>query len=124
MSSISIPLGNCRFEGIDYRFAQDAAIVGEGILVLIPDDYPEAFAKRYPRTKVFGHYRKHLSNSGERLRLFDPAGNVLVSADYGNPWPRGTDGQGRALVPRDRRLRTQSPGQWKASATAGGTPRR
>ncbi len=124
LSPVSIPLGNCRFDGIGYRFPPRTVLPGKGILVLIPNDHPEAFAKRYPRVPVFGHYRQHLSNKGETIRLLDPSGATLTAVTYGEPWPRGTGGDGRSLQPRNPRVAPSGSRHWKASAAAGGSPGR
>lgn len=119
LSTAVLPLGSCHFTGIDYRFPPGAAIEPNGIIVLIPNDDPAAFAKRYPRVRVTGHYRQHLSNKGERIALMHPDGSVLTSTEFGPDWPRGTKSQGRSLVATDPHSQSDA---WRASPQAGGSP--
>lgn len=122
LSATTLPLGSCHFEGIRYRFPPTARLLPHQTLVLIPNDQPDAFAKRYPRVSVAGHYAQHLSNKGETIRLLNAQGEELLAVEYGTPWPRGTRGQGRSLIPKDPRAPRQGSTHWRASPRAGGSP--
>lgn len=124
LGPITMPLGSYRFEGIDFQFPPLTTLPPQGVLVLIPNDDPHQFAQRYPRVSVFGHYRQHLSNSGETVSLLDPNGRIVTSATYGEPWPRGADGKGRSLQALETNPSSRQINQWRASAHAGGTPGR
>lgn len=68
-----------------------------------------------------------LSNSGERLRIVDAAGNVIKEFEYSDddPWPTGADGGGYSLVLIDPASNPDHslPSSWRLSALSnGGTP--
>ena len=89
-----------------------------------------AFQQRYgTAAQILGTYTDYLSNSGERVTLYDPnsATNVF-DVTYVDSWYPTTDGNGYSLVVKDL-----APSQaaatvlgvataWRASTAAGGSP--
>ncbi len=65
-----------------------------------------------------------LSNSGERLVLRDPDGNVIHDFTYNDaaPWPVLADGTGHSLQIDDASGDYRDPSNWQGSPAVGGTP--
>ncbi len=124
LSPLPINAGGVTLEGVTFRFPENTMIGGGARLVLIPNDRPAAFAQRYPGVAVFGQYAGTLSNSGERLALVDREGRTLQSVDYrdNGGWPEEADGGGASLEIVDPLGDPDDPANWRASATAGGSP--
>ena len=122
VSSAPLELGGTRLTGVRYGFPSGAEIAAGAVIVLIPDDDPERFAREYPGVEVFGTYRGHLSNGGETVLLLDRAGGVIDRVTYadGEGWPEAADGGGHSL--ERSRSRAGGPESWRASDRRGGTP--
>ena len=73
---------------------------------------------------VFGPFTGNLSNGGETIDLINPAGRLMDRVNYGDsaPWPLAPDGAGATLAKRHPGSAAEDPANWRASATAGGTP--
>ena len=85
----------------------------------------QAFTARYGAgLPIAGQYQGSLSNSGERIELIDPLGDVLFNFRYKDDWFLTTDGLGHSLeVKALATLRDLSAKDaWKSSSQAGGTP--
>lgn len=96
-----LSLAGCFFgEGIDYEFPTVSLAAGERLILA---RNPTAFAIRYPTVaaQVLGPYQGELANSGERLQLLDPVGEVVLDFEYKDGWYPSSDGEGRSLVVRD-----------------------
>ena len=89
-----------------------------------------AFRQRYgPSAQILGEYTDYLSNSGERVTLYDAnSGTNIFDVTYVDSWYPTTDGNGYSLVVKDL-----APSQavatvlgvataWRASVSVGGTP--
>lgn len=113
--------------GIDFNFSDGAlSMLNPGESVLAVSNL-EAFRARYGdavTARVAGEYSGNLSNSGERVRLEDTSGVVLVEFSYNDssPWPEAADGKGPSLVLREPLSRPDAsmPESWTASAVPGG----
>ena len=101
-------------DGVAYQFPAGSVIEPAGRLVLGED------------VTVAHLYSGSLSNGGERLRLEDAAGDLVVELTYDDraPWPEGPNGGGSSLVLRDpfSNPDANDPGNWAESSAAGGTP--
>ena len=124
----SVDLGGLRFtDGIRYDF--DTTLVRPGGRVLLVGNLG-AFQRRYGRDlPVVGAFHSpdgnRLSNSGERLSLFDAIGTEIVSIEWSDrsPWPESADGGGYSLVPLSLVSSEQSlPSRWRSSVLVGGNP--
>jgi hypothetical protein len=121
-----IDLTGFRFEGIQCLFPAGTVIPGGGVWVLASNADPSLFAARYPGIAVAAWYGGNLSNSGERIALLDPAGNVVLAVEYrdADGWPTEADGSGSSLELNDLNGDPNAPGSWRASVVPGGTPGR
>ena len=135
--AVNVDLSNWRIGGIGYDFPEGTVINARSYLVVakVPANYPGAL----------GPFAGTLSNSGERLRLYNnnrsfrttagagSTGEVLDSLDrrrimdeidFGDtyPWPAGADGSGATLAKIDPATGSAHPQNWAHSSGAGGTP--
>jgi len=81
-----------------YDFPFNSGIAPGGHLVLAQDS--AAFAQEYPEVDyVFGPLAFGFSNAGERITLFNHAGDTVALLIYSDsiPWPLCPDGCGRSL---------------------------
>ncbi|HZN64484.1 MAG TPA: CotH kinase family protein, partial [Tepidisphaeraceae bacterium] len=88
-----------------------------------------AFESRYgaaAAAKVIGQYMlDNLSNGGERIRIEDPSGEVVIDFHFDPAWYGSTDGLGRSLVIRDVNAPIATWGDkpaWRPSGQHGGSP--
>ncbi len=115
--------------GIDFDFAEDAAIIElppGGRLVIVEDS--AAFEARYgPGLPIAGEFQTatQLDNGGERIALVGEAGSIRdFIYDDRAPWPTAPDGDGFSLTliapasNPDHALAAN----WRASAEIGGSP--
>jgi hypothetical protein len=80
-----------------------------------------------PGHPVAGQYSGSLDNGGERIRLEDGLGQVVVDFTYDDSWYRSTDGGGYSLVLADPATDSANLSQrqsWRPSARPGGSPGR
>jgi hypothetical protein len=122
----ALSLGNAQFDkGITFSFPAGYTLAaGERMLIV---SNQAAFALRYGTTlNVAGQYEGNLSNSGERLRLLDSVGEVVLDFTYSPSWypPTGAGG-GYSLVIRTTDAPYDQYGlatNWAISGQQGGTP--
>ena len=71
-----------------------------------------------------GYSDRSLSNSGEQVTLLGPAGEELQDFAYSDlsPWPGAADGNGASLEIVDPLGDPESPANWRASLSVGGSP--
>lgn len=120
----AIDMSGLRFtSGIDYKFPHGQELRPGEFLVLGENE--GHFEQRYGK-KPFQVYLKKLSNSGQRLTIQDALGQVIFSVRYeaASPWPALAHGHGFSIVPVDanENLLPDDPANWRASASAGGSP--
>jgi hypothetical protein len=120
-------------KGIAFDFTNSAVtVLPPGDYVLVVKDR-QAFESRYGQSvsdRIAGQYTGSLANEGERLRLEDVWGGLILQLVYdrGPGWPLTADGLGHSLVPLDVALISHSQGalnyggNWRASTTGGGSP--
>ncbi len=130
IGSSPISLDGVRFtEGIQFAFADSSVTElapGESILVV---KNAAAFTARYGGEPIVaGQFAggTQLANNGEQLVLIDGFGRILHDFVYDDeaPWPTSPDGGGPTLEIIDPLGDYSSPFNWRASATALGTPGR
>jgi hypothetical protein len=121
-----INLAGCRFTaGIEFDFHPLILHPGQRVLLV---KNPDAFTTRYPGTTaypVIGPYGGQLDNSGERLEISDPVGEIILDFSYNDAWFPSTDGSGRSLVLRDPATPYDQFGKsstWAASSAPLGNP--
>ena len=121
----TLNLSGLNLDGIAFTFTNGTLLAPGAYCVLVRN--ATAFASKYPGIPIKGIYSGKLSNSGERLTLFQAlGGNAIFSITYQTaaPWPIAPDGAGFSLVPVNPGL-TQAPDdghKWRASAMIGGSP--
>jgi len=93
-------IGSQFTHGIDFTFTENLIAPG-GRLILASN--PAALAMRYGSlpVAVVGPYGGALSGAGERLRLVDSIGEVILDFTFKDGWYPATDGTGRTLVARN-----------------------
>jgi hypothetical protein len=110
-----------------FRFAAGTRLAPGQHVVIVND--PVAFQSAYPQVsseQIVGDYSGNLDNGGERVRVIDPSGTLLIDLTYGDsdPWPTAADGEGSslqlvnpAIVPRDH---INEPQSWRAMTPSPG----
>lgn len=111
-------------QGVRFAFGQ-TVLPPEGYVVVVKD--MAAFTRVYGQgLPVAGVYYGSLNNAGERIRLEDPLGQVILDFEYKDSWYPATDGQGYSLVLADPW--TAEPrlfgnkALWRPSTRQGGSP--
>jgi hypothetical protein len=111
-------------EGIDFIFGSGASLAAGGRLLIVKSipAFESLYGTGRPIAGVFAN-GTGLSNSGERLILESPAGDVLADFTYrvSFPWPESANGLGRSIVlanPSDR----NNPASWRPSVGLNGNP--
>jgi hypothetical protein len=121
----ALNLGGLRFvSGINYIFPNGTILPAGGFFVLVRN--AAQFAAKYPGVAIGGVYSGRLENAGETLLLTVPSGGAILSFTYNDraPWPVTTDGLGFSLVPVNPNVNPNPDDarNWRASASAGGSP--
>ena len=127
VGSAAVALSGMHFtDGITFSFPSGSTLAPGAFCVLAKN--PTQFATRYPGIAVLGSYgpSTSLSNGGETITLRDLNEAIVFSVTYSDlpPWPAGTDGDGRSLVPVNPNsfTDTDDPAQWRASRDPNGSP--
>jgi hypothetical protein len=113
--------------GIDFTFPSLELTSGEYVLV-VKD--PTVFASRYtdvpPAVDILGPYEGRLANGGERIRLENAIGWMILDFEYSDGWRPITDGDGFSLtIIEPTNPDPNSWGEkdsWRASDYVGGSP--
>ena len=109
--------------GVGFTFPAGTRIAGRGFLVVAVN--PGALMTAVPGlTGVLGPFTGRLSNSGEKLELWDNSDRVMDELSYGtdDAWPASADGAGTSLAKRAPNLGGDRADSWTQSAQVGGTP--
>lgn len=124
LGGTTVDLGGMYFEGINFQFTDGAKLAGGARLVLGSNTDTNAWKARYPGMNPAGWFGGNLNNAGERISLFDRAGNLVTFVEYsdGGGWPTEPDGTGRSLEILDATGNPNDPANWQASAAPHGTP--
>jgi hypothetical protein len=100
-------------EGIRFRFANaDRALLHPRQTFLLAS----ASSSNDLRTKADGRFQGKLDNGGERLRIVDNQGRIIVDFPYDDeaPWPLEADGRGASLQCIDPHGDPNDPWTWQA----------
>lgn len=108
--------------GIQFMFPDNVIIPAHGYLVVTDD--PAVLKTLMNPDLVQGPFNGNLSNSGERLQLYNNDNRIMDTVDYrdGGEWPVAPDGSGVALAKRKPTTASNSPRNWTWSDRIGGTP--
>jgi hypothetical protein len=118
-------LGGHRLEGeVAFVFPRPTRVPAGGFVVVAPA--PGDLETVYGLTGVLAGGTNRLSNSSGTLRLFNPAGALLLDVRYSDdvPWPAAADGGGPSLVLARPSFGESDPRAWAASTWVGGSPGR
>ena len=114
-------------DGVLLVFRADASIPPGGAAVIVSNR--AAFEARYGSAEqtgisILGEYQGQLANSGEKIVLLNPLGEILVELTYDDAWYTETDGDGHTLVAidLDPRVVEQDAASWRASDELLGSP--
>jgi len=111
--------------GIDFTFLNLELAGGQYVVVV---KNRAAFNAQYPGFSgiIAGQYTGWLENAGERIRLEDALGGVILDFEYKDGWRDITDGNGFSLTiinPADPNINHWGQKDyWRASAYWGGSP--
>jgi hypothetical protein len=109
--------------GIDFVFPSNSRLGPGQFLLLVKNR--AAFETRYGTGRtIAGEYGGRLSNSGERIHLLNARQETILDFTYGTtaPWPESADGSGPSLEAIDLNGTLNSPANWRASTSNGGSP--
>jgi len=116
-------LGGCAFsDGIEYVFEPNTILESRQYVVVARD--PAALEAAYGITGVLGPFTGRLSNDGERVKLCNGNGEIVISFRYDDrhPWPVSPDGTGHSLILAKAGGDREEGSTWAASTLIGGTP--
>ncbi len=138
----AIDLAGYRFSrGISYTFPEQAEIGADGYVIIAAD--PAVFLDKHENVDasyVYGPWEGKLSNSGERIRLDDSAGEAVDTVHYydqgdwadrrefvdenvaGWEWQSRADGGGRSLELLAPHMPNDTGQNWRSSRSTGVTP--
>ena len=108
---------------IRYQFPEYFLLAPQQFFVIASE--PGNFYDRYGMV-ASGNYKKNFSNSGERVMVISPRGDVIMDFRYSDqtPWPESADGQGRSLTANSKNP-WANPADftyWMRSSVENGTP--
>ncbi|MBI4585104.1 MAG: lamin tail domain-containing protein [Planctomycetes bacterium] len=111
-------------DGIYFVFPDGATIPAQGLMVVARNVDALAAATGLSPAELFGNTFDALSNGGERVALADAGGQVVEEVTYSDrlPFDPAADSGGRSLERLCFSAPADWPGNWRASASAGGTP--
>ena len=117
-----VNLSGCFFEGLNYAFKPGTVVGPSNFLVLVRNAV--AFTNRYPGVPYHGIYWGGLDQDGEKIRLKNPNGRNIFSAEYDDapPWPLGANGFGWSLVNDRPEGNPDDWRNWRASRSVHGSP--
>jgi hypothetical protein len=110
--------------GIDFTFP-NMELAGNEYIVVVQDR--EAFEIRYGTAlNIAGEYSGRLNDAGERIRLEDAIGQMILDFDYKDGWRSITDGDGFSLTVIDPANTDpydwNEKDSWRGSAYLSGSP--
>jgi CotH kinase protein/Lamin Tail Domain/Secretion system C-terminal sorting domain len=102
--------------GFVYQFPANTQIAPNATIILASNT--DVFKAKYGFAPQ-GQFTRHLSNSGQKLVLYDGFGNTIDNVIYSNlpPWPNA-DGNGYYLDLTDPMSNNEIPTNWTATGTS------
>jgi len=112
--------------GISFSFTgSKLTALAPGAVVLVARNLA-AFTARYGfLNNLAGQYADTLDNAGDRIRLQDASGRVILDFQYQDDWYAVTDGLGSSLIILDQNAPAASwseKSSWRPSTTKDGSP--
>jgi hypothetical protein len=113
-------------DAVNYVFPSSASALAAGGFWIVASN-SSMYSTRYTSPAPSGAYSGKLSDTGERIAVVDPRGNVLINVTYdqNSPWPGPAgSGVGFSLVPVNPTAPgvASDPASWRASTKINGTP--
>ena len=111
--------------GVVWTFPGGSRIEAGGFALVCRSCRDMAQALGVQEETLYGDYEGALSNGGERVALSNAGGQLVDEVEYSDlpPFDPLADGLGRSLERLCFLAGGSAPGNWRASAAAGGTPR-
>ena len=108
-------------DGVEYTIPHGTTIDGGEYLVIAAN--PDALMDAHG-ISALGPFAGSLSNSGERLTLYERSGREMNSVRYQDrdAWPAASDGSGASLAKWHRNGSSSEAENWTFSPQLGGTP--
>ena len=102
-------------DGIEFTFAPGTVLAAGDYLVVARDQ--TTLSAKYPGIDIAGEFDGKLSNSGERLQLLDPTGNLADEVRYydDGAFDARADGGGSSLELRDPNADNSNGQAWSVS---------
>ncbi len=102
------------FSGVTYVFPDRTLIAANGYIVVCEN--PDACRTKF-RVTGFGLFEGKLSNDGERIVLYNTAGEMIDEVDYDSdfPWPIAANGEGASMELLNPSLDNNLAGSWRSS---------
>jgi len=109
-------------EGVDYDFPA-GTIIPAGAYLVVAGSLAELI-NAVGQANVLGPFAGRLSNSGEKICLYDHNHRMMDCLEYNDetPWPVACGGSGVSLAKYDKFSASESMANWWASQQVGGTP--
>ncbi|MEK0448137.1 MAG: hypothetical protein RL088_405 [Verrucomicrobiota bacterium] len=124
ISATTLDVSGARFtSGVDFTFPAATTLAPGQRILLVANS--AAFAARYGAIPVAGVFTGTLDNSGDRLRIEDSVGEMVLDFSYNELWFPPADAGGRSIVVRNASpdyATYDLPTHWALSGTNGGTP--
>jgi hypothetical protein len=107
---------------IDYTFPSNTWIASRGYVTVAGD--PQAVTTIYPTSGTLGPWVGTLSDGGDKVRLRNLWGAVVLEVNYDDalPWPVQADGAGHSLVLARPDYGEDDVRSWSPSERIGGSP--
>ena len=124
IGDINLSLNGVKFnDGIKFTFPP--IILKPGASTIITSNL-KAFKACYgSELNIAGEYIGNLNNGGERIKLIDTEGNIILNFRYNDNWYSATDGNGYSMVVRSEMSHWSNWGNatnWGVSNQLGGSP--
>ena len=102
------------FSGITYVFPANTRIASDGYAVI--SENPSALRTKFGVSSV-GPFEGSLNNDGERIVLYNAAGETIDEVDYQSefPWPIAANGEGASMELLNPSLDNDLAGSWRSS---------
>jgi hypothetical protein len=113
-SAEPVDISGWYFSGITYIFPAGTLIAAGNYIVVCEN--PQELLIKFHKTS-FGPFEGKLSNEGERIVLYNAAGETIDEVDYDSdfPWPIAANGEGASMELLNPSLDNDLAGSWRSS---------
>ena len=122
-NAIDVDISNWSIRGGVSATIPNGTIFQAGQYLVIASN-PTVLAAATGLSGILGPFTGHLSNSGEKIDLYNNADRIIDEVSYSNTgkWPLAADGSGASMAKRVPDSDSQDPASWVSSIQVGGTP--